>query len=128
VSRFDVRRFERNGGHQEQCSSLAAVSSETHAAGVGVRCACSLAGTRCEAGSSRSDQSEYPSHARPSPTGTAASGANDCGRREPEQAIGDRGSSSSPLQMAARGCWRVRRLIHRARSSPGWLSGTQCTS
>src|SRR3982074_15547 len=38
-----------------------------------------LAGTRCAPGSRRSDQSEYPSHARPNPTGTAASGANDCG-------------------------------------------------
>src|SRR6266704_1181209 len=50
-----------------------------YAAGVGRRSARSLAGTRCTPGSRRSDQSEYPSHARPNPTGTAASGANDCG-------------------------------------------------
>src|SRR5205823_9251304 len=46
---------------------------------VALSCARSLAGTRCETGSRRSDQSEYPSHARPNPTGTAASGANHCG-------------------------------------------------
>src|SRR3982074_287404 len=51
----------------------------TYAAGVGRSSARSLAGTRCTPGSRRSDQSEYPSQARPNPTGTAASGANDCG-------------------------------------------------
>src|SRR5438132_10308435 len=51
----------------------------TYAAGVGRSSARSLAGTRCTLGSRRSDQSEYPSQARPNPTGTAASGANDCG-------------------------------------------------
>jgi hypothetical protein len=51
----------------------------TYAAGVGRSCACSLAGTRCAPGARRSDQSEYPSHARPNPTGTAARGANDWG-------------------------------------------------
>src|SRR5207244_11181119 len=51
----------------------------TYAAGVGLSWARSLAGTRWEPGSRRSCQSEYPSHVRPNPTGTAASGANDCG-------------------------------------------------
>src|SRR5436309_10378305 len=51
----------------------------TYAVGVGRTCARSAAGARWTPASRRSDHSEYPSHARPNPTGTAASGANDCG-------------------------------------------------
>src|SRR5919202_1791473 len=48
----------------------------TYVAGVGLSRARFVAGAGCEACPRRSDQSAYPSQARPNPTGTAASGAN----------------------------------------------------
>src|SRR5437763_5446413 len=72
-----TKQHSETSGHAAACPFHAVPA--TYAAGVGLSCARSLAGTRCEPGSRRSDQSEYPSHARPNPTGTAASGANDCG-------------------------------------------------